>query len=152
MGRIIKTKDLASKPKRLERESEETLRDLVAARSAANRIRADAKREIIDLALAIAKKIVGKEVLLDSNVLDSIYGQALSAVPESEGAWVVVHPDDRRASTIDDLAARSGFLVVEDPSVGRAGCIIRAGGVEIDATVDTACKALENAMKGKAHE
>jgi type III secretion protein L len=148
MGRIIKATAHRSKPRRLGKEAEQAQAELIATMAAAAQIRVRAKREIIDLSLAIARKIIGKTIALDPSHLDSIYKNALSASANPESARIHIHPEDRAISNIDALAKEYTMDIVEDPEVGRAGCKIAFGGAELDATLETTLGALRTAMRG----
>ncbi len=148
MGRIIKTSINRTNPRRLGKEAEQAQAELIATMAAAAQIRVQAKKEIIDLSLAIAKKVIGKAVSLDPSHLDSIYTKALSATASPESARIYVHPEDRAISSIDTLAKKQTIDLVDDPEVGRGGCRIAFGGAELDATLETTLGALRAAMRG----
>ncbi|MCP4679630.1 MAG: hypothetical protein GY854_29890 [Deltaproteobacteria bacterium] len=149
MGRIIKARDLRTKPNQIGADAEQAAAMLVTVNAAAARIRTRARDDIIKLALGIARKVIGRTVEIDPSVLDEIYIQAIAAAGDLGAATMHVHPDDRAVTSVDDLASDAGFQVVEDPSVGRSGSRIRADGAEVDATLDGVLAALETAMKGK---
>ena len=148
MGRIVKSGCASSTPRRVSHEQDRAAVDLVAARAAAAKIRFQAKEELIDLSLEIAKKIVGHAIEIDASAIDSIYERAFSAAREMERASVSVHPEDRANSGIDELARAHAFEIVEDVAVGRGGCRVTAGGVEVDARLESILGALSDAMKG----
>ncbi len=149
MGRIIKARDLRTRPNRIGADAERAAAMLVAANAAAARIRTRARDDIIDLALSIARKVIGRTVKIDPSSINAIYSQAIAAAGDLGTAAIRVHPDDRAVTSVDDLASEAGFQVVEDPSVGRAGCRILADGAEVDATLNGVLAALEAAMKGE---
>ncbi|MCP4604003.1 MAG: hypothetical protein GY847_26360 [Proteobacteria bacterium] len=148
MGRIIKAEELRAGPTRLTADTDRAAAELAGVWAAAARIRKDAKNQVIDLALCIAKQVIGKAVELSPSVLDTIYSKALNAARDLDGATMYIHPDDRAGSNVDDMAQALGFSIVEETSVGRKGCRIQAGNAEIDATLDNSLAALEAAMKG----
>jgi flagellar biosynthesis/type III secretory pathway protein FliH len=148
MGKIIKASTNGSKPKRLGKEAEKAQADLIATMAAAAQIRVQAKKDIIHLALKIAKKVIGKAISLDPSYLDSIYTGALSAAGNLESARIHVHPQDRAVSCIDTLAQSHAIEIVDDPEVGRAGCKIAFGGTELDATLETTLSTLGTTMRG----
>jgi flagellar biosynthesis/type III secretory pathway protein FliH len=148
MGRIIKTSTNRSKPKRLGKEAEKAQADLIATIAAASQIRVQAKKDVINLSLEIAKKVIGKAISLDPSYLDSIYTGALSAAGNLESARLHVHPADRAVSNIDTLAKSHAIEIVDDPEVGRAGCRIAFHGAELDATLETALNTLGAALRG----
>ena len=148
MGRIVKAAERRLNAKKLSSAEEELLSEFVALRSEIARLKSAAKNEIIDLALAIARRIVPNAVEMDKAAIDRIYEQALAQAADLESVILYIHPEDRKNSKIDALAEARGFSIVEDGGVGRAGCRIRSPGVEIDATLDAILRALEQAMKG----
>jgi len=148
VGRIVKANRVGSRPKAIHPDTDKAAADLLAAHAVAARIREETKDDVIELALIIAEKVIGKMVALDPTVLDSIYQKALAAGRELPNATLTVHPDDRAAAAVVGLAKAYRVDVVDDPEVGRGGCSVRGGGVMVDATLDGVLKALKAAMKG----
>ncbi len=151
MGKIIKAGTLKARPKPISPDVDLAAADLIAAHAGAVRIREETRDDVIDLALSIAKKVIGKAIELDPEMIDTIYSKALAAGRDIQSATLAVHPDDRASSAVDALARAYHVDVVDDPDVGRAGCRIQGGGAEVDATLDGVLKALEAAMKGLTH-
>jgi flagellar assembly protein FliH len=120
---------------------------VIRANRAKERIASEAKHQVIDLSLTMAREIVLREIAADSEVLGAIYGRALEFSRGMERGVVRVHPDDRARYPVDELASGSGFDCADDPAVGRGGCVIAAGGEAVDATLDTALGCFEAAMK-----
>ncbi len=147
MGRVIKYRDLKSKPIGISKEAAVAAETLVRARQAAASIRQDAKNEIIDLAVHMARKIVGHTAAANPAILDSLYTDAIESADGAKNATLFVNPKDRRDSSVDLLAGKAGFDVVDDPSLERAGCRIVAKDCEIDSTVDTALSAFRDSLK-----
>jgi flagellar assembly protein FliH len=150
MGRVIKASERAARTRGKAR-GQSAVEELVAAQTAVAEIHRRAQNQVIDLALDVARRIVGKAIELDPGLLDALYEQALDAAKPlgADQARIAVHPEDRKSSTVDQLAPARGFQVVSDPAVGRAGCRIRAGGAEIDATLEAALRAMSRAMGGE---
>lgn len=148
MGRVIKAGELTTRPEVLGREGRDDVARVLDVRSEAEAIAGIARGRIVDLALSMARSIVGETVSLDSALLDRIYERSLDAIGELVPVQIHVHPDDRAASRIDDLARRRGVEVVDDLAVGRAGCRVEACGVSIHATVEAALAALERSLRG----
>lgn len=148
MGRIVKVKDLKKQPARLSAESREAAEVLISAHRRADELLKRSKDEVIDLALHLAEKIVGRAVETDPSYLDSIYSRALGAARDLERATVYINPEDRAASKIDQSAKDLGFEIVEDEAMKRAGCRIKSGDMEVSVTIEDALHAFETAMKG----
>ena len=149
MGRVIKADRLPVKPDVLGREGQAAIERVLQVRTATERLTTEARDRIVDLALTVARRIVGESVSVDPSLLGRIYERALAEIGELAEVTIRVHPDDRAASSIDELATTRGVALVEDETVGRAGCRVEAAGVVIDATVEAALTALRAEMTGE---
>lgn len=149
MGRVIKADRLAVKPDVLGREGQAAVERALEVRAEAEDLIREARDRIVDLALAVARRIVGESVTADPALLDRIYERALAEIGELVPVTIRVHPDDRAVSRIDELAATRGVEVVADEAVGRAGCRVEAAGVAIAATLEAALAALRAEMTGE---
>jgi flagellar biosynthesis/type III secretory pathway protein FliH len=125
---------------------------VVTAEAAAERIAETARDQVVDLAVAMARRIIRREVELDGRVLGDIYQQALAAARGLERATVRVHPEDRAACPIDEAAASLGFECLDDAEVGRGGCVVMAGAQQVDASIETLLGCFEKAMKDSTDE
>jgi flagellar biosynthesis/type III secretory pathway protein FliH len=151
VGRLIKAADLTVEPEVLGRRGERAVAVVLDARRQVEQVVVRGRRQVIDLALAIARRIVGEAVELDPELLDRIYRRALDEVGELGPVAIHVHPDDRSSSGIDELARGCGAVVRPDPTVGRAGCRVEADGVVVEATLEAALHALGTELAGSGH-
>lgn len=103
---------------------------------------------VMELAVAMAKRIVGDEVKNNPRILEKIFAGALAAARGLEGATVLVHPSDRSESNIDEAATALGFTVRTEPCLLRGGCKIVGRYGEIDATVETITEAFKTVLEG----
>ena len=109
------------------------------AAGTASRLEADA----VELAFAVAEKILAAHLEADRGlVLETVRG-ALRGLVEREHVTVLVHPDDLdlvRAGG-DDLRAELGGIerwdVQAERRVGRGGAILRHGDGQVDARLET---------------
>jgi flagellar biosynthesis/type III secretory pathway protein FliH len=147
VGRVIKAADVIRRTRKIGPEHDVAAVELVESRAEALRIRIEARDQVIKLALEMARKIVGRAVELDEKIINDIYRQALSSARDLKNARVLVHPDDRQKSRVDELAGKYYFFVEEDLKVGRAGCRVIAGDVEVDATLEGVLGALEQSLR-----
>lgn len=148
MGRVLKADQLSVRPDRLGRRGQAEVERVLETRAQAAGLTSVARDRIVDLALALAGRIVGEAVAADPELLDRIYARTLAEIGELVPVTIRVHPDDRSASRIDEVASRQGVSVTDDPSVGRAGCRVEAAGVTIDATLEAALAALRAELTG----
>lgn len=108
------------------------------AATAAERLEAEA----VELAFAVAEKIIGAHVAVDHElVLESVRG-ALRGLLEREQVTVLVHPDDLELvlEAGDELRATLGGIerweVQAERRVARGGAIVRHPDGQIDACLD----------------
>jgi flagellar biosynthesis/type III secretory pathway protein FliH len=100
------------------------------------------ERRAVELALAIAAKVVGTTVAVSPGAVLEVVAGALRRTTERERLVIEVAPDDLAIvrEAVDGLAAQLGGIgrleVVAERRIGRGGCIVRTGEGEIDATLD----------------
>lgn len=113
-----------------------------SARVVARGFTAGLEARVVDLVLAVARKVIEREVRLDRTIVLNVIRAALEEIQEHTTVEVRVHPDDyelvvaqweRLART--PLAQRSQFVV--DERVGRGGCVIDMPFGQLDAQLDT---------------
>ncbi len=95
--------------------------------------------ETVQLALAIAEAVVGREVQLSSDPAREALARALTMAPDRGTVVARFHPAD--LALIGDLAAVSGgrdLELVSDHGVERGGCVVDVGPARVDAQLGPA--------------
>ena len=97
-----------------------------------------AETDMVELALMIAKKIVGREVAVDREVVLSIVKVSLAKLHDRSVAEVHLNPEDLAyvQEHRDKLAFRGALDLVEDPLVTVGGCLIQTETGDIDARIE----------------
>ncbi|THF64163.1 flagellar assembly protein FliH [Pseudothauera rhizosphaerae] len=94
--------------------------------------------ELMGLALALTRKMV-RETFASrpESVIDTLRA-ALQELPQND-TRIRLHPDDAALvrDYLGDQLAHGGHRLLEDDTVTRGGCLVEAGGTQIDATVET---------------
>lgn len=125
-------------------ESESLLRALGEALAAAEAERArcaDAvERDALDLALALAEKVLGAAVEVRPEVVVDVVEGSLRRLVERERVVVLVHPDDvelvrAAADSLGSLGAVERLDVQAERRVQRGGAMLRTQAGEIDARI-----------------
>ena len=117
----------------------EAMTDLDAARAD---LEAAALEEVVELAIAVARRVTKRQGLLDPAVLTENLREAMKLVVSAGDVKVAIHPDQRAALDAALPALRLDFPrlghveLVDDPKVEPGGCRVYAGGGQIDATLD----------------
>lgn len=107
-----------------------------------------AERELIHLALAMAQRIVRREVQLDPDLLLVIARVAIDRLGERATAVVHLHPSDHQTLSTRALEANGTIELVIDPDVPRGGCRITSAFGEIDAGIDAQFRELSRELLG----
>jgi flagellar assembly protein FliH len=107
----------------------------------------ETERQMVELALAIARRVVRREVALDQSLTLSMARLALERLGERTAATVRLHPDDLAATA----AGRSEWngshvTVVADASVSRGGCRIESDFGSVDASIDAQFREVARAL------
>lgn len=95
------------------------------------------EKELVQLSLEIAKKIVQREVLVDPDIPLTMARLALSRTHRAS-ATVRLHPDDFEYvnSRRDQLRAEGLIEIVADAGVSRGGCVIQSERGDVDARIE----------------
>ncbi len=117
----------------------ERFRELAGALEAAlGNIEQELGRELIALALDIARQMLGKALEVKPELLLPVVRAAMESLPQNtQHPYIHLHPDDARLVR-EMLAAdhpHAGWRVIEDAHVPRGGCRIETSTAEVDATL-----------------
>jgi flagellar assembly protein FliH len=124
-----------------------TLEDLTSLRS--EMIRAT-ERQMVQLALAVARRIVHREVSLDADLLIAMARVALDRLGDSASITVRLHPDEYQATGAGQSPVLGAHVkVVADASVGRGGCRIESDFGMLEPGVDAQIQELGRALLGE---
>jgi type III secretion protein L len=118
-------------------------------------IEAQAEPQLRDLALAIARKIIGKELEFAPEMVVEIIREALAdKARQRREIYLRVHPDDmefvrqHKPDLVEVLSRAKEIGLREDPDVARHGVIIETEAGTIDAQLDTQLAVFERVFKG----
>jgi flagellar assembly protein FliH len=125
----------------------ETLDELAGLR---RQILQQSERQLVELALAIARRIVRREIAVDGELLSALARVAIDRLGESASATIRLHPDDfaRTAAQVERWAA-ARVQVVADPSIARGGCFVESPFGFVDASVDAQFQEIARALVGE---
>ena len=115
----------------------------------------DSEREAVELALAIARKIVCQEVATDRNVVLNVVKESLRKVVGHKKIKIRLCPDDLQfmndaKSQIPGLTEDFEKIIFEaDKSIMNGGCIIDTRFGDIDARIERQLQAVEEAFNAE---
>jgi flagellar biosynthesis/type III secretory pathway protein FliH len=82
-----------------------------------------------DLAVAIAERVIGRELALDPARLADVIRDAMPAVLPAVSIRVRLHPEDlatieRHRTRLEEVSGGAALALEVSPDVGRGGCVI----------------------------
>lgn len=115
-------------------------------------VAARAEAHSLELAFALAKKIIGDELSARPEAMQAVVGKALQQVLGCDKIKLRVHPDDLSylEAVQSDWRARAGgdveFSVRADESVERGGCLIETEQGTLDAQISSQLATLRSGL------
>ena len=127
----------------------QTLEELTGLRD--NMVR-QTERELVQLSVAIARKVLQREVTVDPELTAALAHIALERLGGAAPATVRLHPDDYANVTAGQVVPLGGRQVeiLPDPSVSRGGCLVESEFGFINASVDAQVDEIARAVLGDA--
>jgi len=100
----------------------------------------EVERELLSLAMALARQIVRRELKTDPTQIIGIIREAIAALPvATRDVRVHLHPED--ASVVKQHLAPTenerAWTIIEDPVMARGGCQVTTNTSRIDARLET---------------
>ncbi|MCG5514209.1 flagellar assembly protein FliH [Ectothiorhodospira shaposhnikovii] len=101
--------------------------------------------ELVQLAMAVARQLVRRELKTDPGAIVAVLREALEALPSAERKLHLhLHPDDsklvRETLRLDDL--ERPWSIVEDPTLSRGGVRVITETSRVDATLESRLNAV----------
>ena len=122
----------------------------------------EAEVAVVDLAVALARRIIGVQAVANPKALIQVVRTALAHLSERSNLEIKVHPDDlavaRRfaAHWVEKVDQDAVFKVRSSAHVGRGGCMIEGLEENVDARLDEQLnimhETLRDAVLGQAPE
>jgi flagellar assembly protein FliH len=111
----------------------ETLQELTALRA---EMIQRTERQVVQLSMAIAERVIHREISLDRGLLCAMARVALERLGEHASATIRLHPEDFAAVSAAPAADWSNeqIKVIPDPMVSRGGCLVQSdfGFMDVD--------------------
>ncbi len=112
---------------------------------------AQVEQQLVNLALAIAKQLVRRELKADPAQVIAVVRETVALLPAAaRDVRVHLHPDD--AAVVREKLATPGadraWSIVEDPVMTRGGCRVTTDTAQIDARLETRIGAVISTILG----
>ena len=118
-----------------------------------DRLLASSEAEIIELAFAIASRVLARAVERDREAVVEVASRALEMARDRVDVTLRVHPDDlaalREAETglLEGMSRARRIVIAEDAAVGRGGAVVQTESVSIDARLAVQLEGLRRAIE-----
>ena len=111
----------------------------------------DVERELLALAMALARQIVRRELKADPTHIIGIIREAIAALPvAAREVRVHLHPEDAAVvrQNLAPTESERAWQLVEDPVMARGGCRVSTSTSRIDARLETRLGAILSELMG----
>ncbi len=118
------------------------VQEVIATRPRARR---EAEEDIVMLGVAIARKLLQREIAVDPDSLLGLVKAAMQRIDAREIHRVRVNPDDARvlADALNGPGSHRKIEISPDPSLERGAVILETSRGNLDASVETQLKEIE---------
>jgi flagellar assembly protein FliH len=122
-----------------------SLEDLAALRP---RLREQAEKDLVRLAVAIARRVVRRELTIDPDALTGLVKAALEQLASEERIRVRTHPEHEAAvrTCLSHAGRASGAEVVSDPALDRGALIFETERGDLEASAETQLAEIERGL------
>jgi len=114
----------------------------------------ESEKELVEMALAIAKKIIRKEVSVDRQVVREIAREALRRIADSPSQKIVVRINPKDWESIAQIdkefflpeLSGSEVIIEKDESIGSGGCVVETENQMVDASIERQIEEIGRAL------
>jgi flagellar assembly protein FliH len=128
---------------------EQLTRSIAELANARSSIADQAERELVSLAVEIARKVVRTQITVEPDIVITLARNALSRLQHRTAAAIHLHPDDFAYvnTHAQALAGNHAVELIEDHSIERGGCLITTEMGDVDARIDQQFAEIERGLR-----
>lgn len=128
------------------RRLENVIAELAAARAEVVR---QSERQMVELAFAVARRVLHREVSLDRDLVVAMARVAIDRLGDSAPVTVRLHPEDYDATTAARQRLQGGTVtIVADDRLPRGGCRVESEFGVVDAGIDAQLDEIQRVLLG----
>lgn len=141
---------------RLDAELERLSRSLADLAGFRDRFRRESEQDLVAVALAIARRILRRELAVDPEAVLGLVKVAMDKISLRETHRIRLHPDDVAAvkAHLERIQAPAAIQVEADPGLERGAVFFETARGSLDVSIDTQLRQIERGFadlgKGKA--
>ncbi len=112
------------------------------------RLRHDAERDLVGLSMAIARRILRREVSLDPEAVLGVVKAALEKLDARQVCRIRLHPDDvgLLGRRMESVGLGRNVELAADSSIGRGGAVVETTHGALDATIEGQLQEIERGL------
>jgi flagellar assembly protein FliH len=144
-GRVAGEQEASARLKAVVERFTATVDELASSR---RRFRHEAEADVVKLALAIARRVLHRELNSDPEAVFGLVKAALEKVDSREIERIRIHPADAPMVTaqLDKLRPATRFEVVPDSRLERGAAVVETARGSLDASVETQLDEIERGL------
>ncbi len=101
----------------------------------------ESEGEMLRLVELMLKKIIGEEIKTNSAVIKHCISSAAKFLTDKRKVRIIINPDDmeevkKMLPDLVKLTKGGNFQLMEDPSIGKGGCMLETGFGRVNATIE----------------
>jgi flagellar assembly protein FliH len=114
------------------------------------------EKELVEMVLAVARKVVGQEVAANPDAVAHLLRDALGRIEHAGPLTIRMNPadlerlSDLRPQLLEGLADPGRVRFEADEGLGAGGCLIESGAGDIDARVEQRFRVVADALRAEA--
>jgi flagellar assembly protein FliH len=116
---------------------------LAASARARQEILESSERDLVDLALVVAARVVGRELRTDPGLVAAWVREGVAGLVAEDDVTVTVSPDVAEAL---GTGAGVGYRLVVDPTLGPLSCVVRGRYGKVDVGAESRLRLLAEAL------
>jgi flagellar assembly protein FliH len=126
---------------------ERLTRALVELSSVSARLRRDAEEDVVKLSIAIARRVLHRELTVDPESIGGLVKAALEKIESHELCRVRVHPDqETMIRTILGRYSPTRIELVADPALRKGDVVFETSQGTVDASVEAQLREIERGL------
>ena len=138
---------------RLDPVAEQLARTVADLSQSRRKLRRDAEQDVVKLALAIARRILHRELSMDPEAILGVVKAALQKLEGREVDRVRVHPEnaDIVRKHVERLGRSQRLEVAADPRLDRGAVVFETACGDLDVSVDTQLEEIQRGLVDRLH-
>jgi flagellar assembly protein FliH len=109
-------------------------------------LRAEAERELLALAMAVARRVLRRELSLDPGIIQAVMRSCLEELRHAEVYRLRLHPQDAPAVAGFFQQQQSKVEVLPDSRITRGGAVFETSRGQLDARLETQLEEIERGL------